>query len=65
VAYTQRRTLINKTGKDIITMLQKEYPEVQWYLTLKEGREVCCGIKDAKIIVVGSTYESIKDNMSL
>ena len=65
MAYKKRVTLINRTGKDAITLLQAEHPEYQWYVTLKEDREVLVGVKDGKVAIIGPTYESIKDNLLL
>lgn len=65
MAYKKRVTLINRTGKDAITLLQVEHPAYQWYVTLKEGREVIVGVKGGKVAIIGPTYESIKDNLSL
>lgn len=60
-----RATLINKNGKDLIRRLKEEFPDILWYLTLKNEREVCVGIRDNKVIVIGTDYENIIDNISL
>ena len=60
-----RATLINKNGKDLIRRLKEEYPDILWYLTLKNEREVCVGIRENKIVVIGTDYENIIDNISL
>jgi hypothetical protein len=63
VAYRTRLTLINKTGKDMITYLAQHYPDITWYLTLKDTREICVGFKDNQPVVVGSDLETILDNL--
>lgn len=63
--YKTRATLINKNGKILITRLKEEHPDIEWYLTLKNEREVCVGKQGAKVVVVGSTYEDIQDNLNL
>lgn len=65
MAYKTRATLINKNGKDMINLLKENFPDIEWYLTLKDGREVCVGIRDGRIVVIGSTYETITDNLAL
>lgn len=60
-----RATLINKNGKDLIRRLKEEFPDILWYLTLKNEREVCIGIRENKVIVIGTDYENIIDNISL
>lgn len=60
-----RATLINKNGKDLIRRLKEEFPDILWYLTLKNEREVCVGIRENKIVVIGTDYENIIDNISL
>lgn len=60
-----RATLINKNGKDLIRRLKEEFPDILWYLTLKNEREVCVGIRENKVIVIGTDYENIIDNISL
>lgn len=60
-----RATLINKNGKDLIRRLKIEFPDILWYLTLKNEREVCVGIRENKVIVIGTDYENIIDNISL
>ena len=64
MAYRTRLTLINKTGKEMITRLSLEYPEYTWVLTLRDTREVCIGLLEGKPAVVGSDYETIIDNIS-
>ena len=63
--YKTRATLINKNGKILITRLKEERPDIEWYLTLRDGREVCVGVQGAKVVVIGSTYEDIQDNLNL
>jgi hypothetical protein len=65
MAYKTRATLINKNGKDMINLLKENFPDIEWYLTLRDGREVCVGIRDGRIVVIGSTYETITDNLAL
>lgn len=65
MAYKTRATLINKNGKDMINLLKENFPDIEWYLTLRDGREVCVGIREGRIIVIGSTYETITDNLAL
>lgn len=60
-----RATLINKNGKDLIRRLKEEFPDILWYLTLKNEREVCVGIRENKVIVIGTDYENIIDNIGL
>ena len=60
-----RATLINKNGKDLIRRLKEEFPDILWYLTLKNEREVCVGIRENRIVVIGTDYENIIDNISL
>jgi hypothetical protein len=60
-----RATLINKNGKDLIRRLKEEFPDILWYLTLKNEREVCVGIRENKVVVIGTDYENIIDNISL
>ena len=63
--YKTRATLINKNGKILITRLKEEHPDIEWYLTLRDEREVCVGKKGGKLVVIGSTYEDIQDNLNL
>jgi hypothetical protein len=63
--YKTRATLINKNGKDLITKLRESYTDIDWYLTVKDGREVCVGVKGGKILIIGATYETIEDNLKL
>lgn len=63
MAYRTRLTLINKTGKDMIAYLNEHYPELTWYLTIKDTREVCIGFSGSKPVVIGSDLETIIDNL--
>lgn len=63
--YKTRATLINKYGKQMLDELKESYKDIEWYLTVKDGREVCVGVRNGKIVIIGSTLETIKDNIDL
>jgi hypothetical protein len=64
-AYKTRSTLINKGGKDLLSKLKETYKNIDWYLAVKDGREVCVGVKDGKVLIIGANYETIADNIEL
>jgi hypothetical protein len=64
-AYKTRATLINKSGKDLLNKLKETYTKYEWYLAIKDGREVCIGLKDGRIQIIGSNFETIADNIEL
>lgn len=61
--YKTRATLINKYGKELLAQLKEEYKDIEWYLTLRDGREVCVGVRDGRTVVIGATLDVIKDNL--
>jgi len=64
-SYKTRSTLINKGGKDLLSKLKETYKNIDWYLAVKDGREVCVGVKDGKVLIIGANYETIADNIEL
>jgi dihydroneopterin aldolase len=62
---TERRKLINEYAKRIMKRLKEEYPKFEWYLTLRNDKEVMIGTLEGRAIVIGSTYEDIVNSLAL
>ena len=63
----ERRKLINEYAKRCIRHLQEEYPELTWYLTLRDdNKDIMIGCdKTGCAVVVGTNYDDIVASLTL
>ena len=64
MAQKPRVVLINPSGRVLLNTLNVDYPEYVWVLTMRNGKEVCIGLRDGKPCVYGIDYDNIVDTIN-